>query len=96
MESMLVHELAVTETSLVVCHNFVKCLVDLPPFNISKGFIEAGSRVLNGDELCDQLEMGRPGWVSYACFQGHCWTVSALARAQRLSPKFDRWVVEVS
>ncbi|KAF2963574.1 hypothetical protein GQX73_g9999 [Xylaria multiplex] len=94
MESMLVHELTVTDTSRVVCFNFIKCLVDLPPFNVSKEFIEAGSRVLNGDELCNQLEMGRPGWVSYACFRGHCWLVSALATAQRLSPTFDQWIIE--
>ncbi|KAJ8126075.1 hypothetical protein O1611_g7564 [Lasiodiplodia mahajangana] len=94
MESMLVHELTVTKTSRVVCFNFIKSLVDLPPFNVSKEFIEAGSRVLNGDELCDQLEMGRPGWVSYACFKGHCWLVSALARAQKLSPAFDQWAIE--
>ncbi|KAJ2990135.1 hypothetical protein NUW58_g3107 [Xylaria curta] len=93
MESMLVHELTVTKTSRVVCFNFIKSLVDLPPFNVSKDFIEAGSRVLNGDELCDKLEMGRPGWVSYACFKGHCWLVSALATAQRLSPTFDHWII---
>ncbi|KAI1175289.1 hypothetical protein F4777DRAFT_588635 [Nemania sp. FL0916] len=93
MESMLVHELKVTDTSRVVCYNFIKCLTDLPPFNVSKEFIEAGSRVLNGDELCDELEMGRPGWIPYACFKGHCWLVSALATAQRLSPKFDAWMI---
>ncbi|GAP85185.2 putative transcriptional regulator [Rosellinia necatrix] len=93
MESMLVHELAVTPASRVVCHNFVACLVDLPPFNVSAGFIEAGSRVLNGDALCDELGMGRPGWVPYACFRGHCWLVSALAVAQRLSPAFDEWAI---
>ncbi|KAI1756100.1 hypothetical protein F4782DRAFT_550034 [Xylaria castorea] len=94
MESMLVHELKVTQTSQIVCFNFIKCLVDLPPFNVSKEFIEAGSRVLNGDELCNQLKMGRPGWVSYMCFKGHCWLVSALAMAQRLSPMIDRWIIE--
>lgn len=96
IESMLIHELAITKTSRVVCFNFIKCLVDLPPFNVSKEFIEAGSRVLNGDELCDQLEMGRPGWVSYASFKGHCWLVSVLARVQRLSPAFDEWIIQVS
>ncbi|KAI3339301.1 hypothetical protein F4824DRAFT_456745 [Ustulina deusta] len=94
MESMLVHELTVSKTSRVVCFNFIKCLVDLPPFNVSQGFIEAGSRVLNGDELCDQLEMGRPSWVAYACFRGHCWLVGALAMAQQLSPTLDHWIIE--
>ncbi|KAI1428993.1 hypothetical protein F5Y12DRAFT_782244 [Xylaria sp. FL1777] len=94
MESMLVHELTVTKTSRIVCFNFIKCLVDLPPFNVSKEFIEAGSRVLNGHELCDQLEMGRPGWISYACFRGHCWLVGGLAMVQRLSPTLDRWMIK--
>ncbi|KAI1827716.1 hypothetical protein F4861DRAFT_492277 [Xylaria intraflava] len=94
MESMLVHELKVTKTSRIVCFNFIKSLVDLPPFNVSREFIEAGSRVLNGNELCDELELARPGWVPYACFRGHCWLVTALARAQRLSPALDQWIIK--
>lgn len=93
MESMSYNELAVTPASLVVGHNFVEALKDLPPVNISAGFIEAGSRWLNGDALCDQLGMGRPGWYPYACFKGHCWLVVALATAQRWVPRFDEWSV---
>ncbi|KAI1875819.1 uncharacterized protein JN550_002105 [Neoarthrinium moseri] len=96
MESMLVHELKVTKTSQVVCYNFINCLVDLPPSNVSREFIAAGSRILNGDQLCDELEMSRPGWVSYACFKGHCWLVSSLSAAQRLIPAFDAWIIDVS
>ncbi|KAG8169270.1 hypothetical protein KVR01_000015 [Diaporthe batatas] len=90
MESMLVHELHVTPTSLIVGHNFIECLKDLPPFNISAQFIEAGSRVLNGDDLCDSLGLGCPGWYSYACFRGHCWLVRSLALAQQNFPPVDR------
>lgn len=89
MESMLIHELHVTPTSLIVGHNFVECLKDLPPFNVSSKFIEAGSRVLNGDELCDSLGLGRPGWYSYACFKGHCWLVQVLAFMQQNFPSLD-------
>lgn len=92
MESMLIHELHVTPTSLIVGHNFVECLKDLPPFNISAQFIEAGSRVLNGDELCDSLGLGRPGFYSYACFKGHCWLVQVLALAQQNIPFLDRTI----
>lgn len=89
MESMVVHELHITPTSRIVGHNFVECLKDLPPFNVSAQFIEAGSRVLNGDELCDALDMGRPGLYSYACFRGHCWLVRTLALLQWISPSID-------
>ncbi|KAH6884177.1 hypothetical protein B0T10DRAFT_493706 [Thelonectria olida] len=92
MESMLIHELHVTPTSLIVGHNFVECLKDLPPFNVSAQFIEAGSRVLNGDGLCDSLGLGRPGWFPYACFKGHCWLVRVLALAQQTIPSIDRRV----
>jgi ribosomal protein S28E/S33 len=94
MESMLIHELHVTPTSLIVGHNFIECLKDLPPFNISTQFIEAGSRVLNGDDLCDSLGLGRPGWYSYACFRGHCWLVQSLALAQQNLPSVDHAITE--
>ena len=94
MESMLVHELHVTPTSLIVGHNFVECLRDLPPFNVSAHFIEAGSRVLNGDELCDSLGLGRPGYYSYACFKGHCWLVKVLALAQQNVLSLDHTISE--
>jgi hypothetical protein len=89
MESMLVNELRLTPTSEIVCHNFVEFLKDLPPFNISAEFIEAGSRKLNGDNFCNALGMGKPGWYAYACFQGLCWLLRALAFLQQKSKKLD-------
>ncbi|KAL6857321.1 hypothetical protein J3F83DRAFT_751233 [Trichoderma novae-zelandiae] len=93
MESMLLHELQVTETSLVVSHNLIECVKDLAPFRISVGFIEAGSRILNGDEICDSLGFGRPGMLAYACWRGHCWFVQSLALAQKWVPGVDEAVV---
>lgn len=93
MESMLLHELQITNTSLVVGYNFVQCVKDMPPLNISAGFIEAGSRVLNGDELCDSLGFGRPCLISYACFWGYCWFVRILALTQWLCPHLDEAIV---
>ncbi|KAF7563564.1 hypothetical protein G7046_g585 [Stylonectria norvegica] len=94
MESMLVHELQVTPTSLIVGHNFVECLRDRPPFNISTQFIQAGSRILNGDEFCDSLGLGRPGYYAYACFRGHCWMVRTLATLQQNIPLVDKTVTQ--
>ncbi|KAK5999190.1 hypothetical protein PT974_01580 [Cladobotryum mycophilum] len=94
MESMMVHELQITPTSRIVGHNFVQCVQDLPPINISAGFIEAGGRVLNGDELCDLLGLGRPSVFYYACFRGYCWLVRWLALAQQTFPALDEAVVK--
>jgi hypothetical protein len=94
MESLSYNELFVTPSSLVVGHNFVEALKDLPPINISGGFIQAGSRWLNGDDICDQLGMGKPGWYPYACFKGHCWLVVSLATVQRWFPLFEAWSID--
>ncbi|CAI6332730.1 unnamed protein product [Periconia digitata] len=94
MESLSYNELSITPSSLIVRHNFVEALKDLPPMNISSGFIEAASRCLNGDVLCDQLGMGKPGWYPYACFKGHCWLVVALATLQHWVPSFENWSIE--
>lgn len=93
MESMVLHELRLTPTSLIVGHNFVECVKDLPPVMISAGFIEAGSRMLNGHEVCDGLGFGRPGPLAYACWRGHCWFVGALAMAQQWIPAVDEAMV---
>ncbi|KAK1984688.1 transcriptional regulator [Colletotrichum cereale] len=94
MDSMSFNERLVTDMSLVAGHNFVETVRDVPPVNLSAGFIEAGSRVLNGDALCDQLGMGRPGMYHYACFRGFCWLVRTLAMAQRWFPRFGERVVD--
>lgn len=93
MESMVLHELKLTPTSLIVGHNFVECVKDLPPVMISAGFIEAGSRMLNGHEVCDGLGFGRPGPLAYACWRGHCWFVAALALTQQWIPAVDEAMV---
>ncbi|PVI02313.1 hypothetical protein DM02DRAFT_613008 [Periconia macrospinosa] len=94
MESLSYTELQITPSSVIIGHNFVEALKDLPPMNVSAGFIQAGSRRLNGDDVCDGLGMGKPGWYPYACFKGHCWLVTALVTAQRLFPWFDEWSIQ--
>lgn len=97
MQSCYAHELKLTETSRVVAYNFVRCVENLPaPLTISRGFIEAGSRWLNGPELCDQLDLGRPGVLSYIAFAGCCALVTVMAWAQRIIPAFDRFIIQVS
>ena len=96
MESMYLNELEPSETSKVVGHNFVRCLEDLPPFNISRDFMEAGSRWMNGDALCDALDLGRPGWYHYALMTELSWIVQIVAFVQRTIPSFDRFMVAVS
>ncbi|KAL7948163.1 hypothetical protein V8C42DRAFT_363576 [Trichoderma barbatum] len=93
MESMLLHELDVTENSLVIGHNLINTVTNMAPANVSEEFIEAGSRILNGDAMCDALGLGRPGVLAYACWRGHCWFVRMLAMMQKWIPGLDEAMV---
>jgi ER-bound oxygenase mpaB/B'/Rubber oxygenase, catalytic domain len=97
MESCYYHELRMTETSQIVAYNFLGCVESLPsPLTVSRRFIEAGSRWLNGHEVCDELYLGRPGILSYIAFTGLCATVAIVACVQRIIPALDRFMVQVS
>lgn len=96
MESMLVHELRTTETSRVVAYNFLQCVGNLPsPFYVSMGFMRAGSRWVNGGEMCDELDIGGAGVLDYAVFVGYCLLVTGMAWLQRLIPGLDERVIAV-
>lgn len=96
MESMVAHELHTTETSRVVAYNFVECVANLPaPFNVSRKFIEAGSRWINGNEICDELDLGRPGFLYYLMFAGFCVLILGLAWLQWMIPMLDEFMIKV-
>lgn len=97
MESLYLHELHITETSHVVTHNFMECVTNMPfPFNISRSFIDAGSRWINGDDLCNDLKLSKPSFIYSVIFAGQCLLSIELAWAQRLIPFFDDFSVKVS
>lgn len=96
MESMLVHELRTTETSRVVAYNFLQCVGNLPsPFHVSMGFLRVGSRWANGDEMCDELDIGGAGVLDYMILFGFCSLVTVMAWLQWLIPGLDERFVAV-
>ena len=95
MESMLYYEMNPSATGKILGHNFVECLRDVSPMNISREFIEAGSRWLNGDEICDAMGMRRPGLYHSVLMAGHCMLNWGLCWAQRTVPALDRWIIAV-
>ena len=96
MESMTYYELSPSLTSKIVGHNFVECLRDVSPMNVSREYVEAGSRWMNGAEVCDFLDLGTPGWYYYAVMAGQCMLSWGLCWAQRAVPALDRWIIRVS
>lgn len=84
MESILISEMNPTETSKVLANNIIEILQGKAPAYASREFLEASARWLNGNELGDALDLGRPGWY-YWClvagqvgfFWGWCWAKRA-------------------
>jgi hypothetical protein len=72
MESLLMNEIAPSQTSANLAGNIIRCLEGHAPSYASKEFLEANSRWLNGNELCDALKLGRPGLWYWALTAAQC------------------------
>ncbi|KAG9232759.1 hypothetical protein BJ875DRAFT_465899 [Amylocarpus encephaloides] len=96
METMFLHELDPTNTSKILAYNFITWLSNAPPVYLSRDFLEAGCRWMNGHEMSDALGMGRPNLIYYLVFQGHNVVVFTLAYLQRFIPAFDRFMININ
>ena len=95
MEVLLLYEINPSDTSRILANNVIKCLMAQPPTYASKPFLEASSRWLNGNELCDGLGLGRPS-IYYSCLVGgQCLFFMALCYTYRLIPHLDRRKIKV-
>lgn len=85
-----------SEKSKTLGHNFMECLKDVPPLNLSRPFLEAGTRVINGEAHGDLIDVAKPGLVSYCQFYGLCFVLRGITLLQRLSPRFEDYLSAVS
>jgi hypothetical protein len=85
-----------TDKSKVLGHNFIECLKNIPPLNLSRPFIEAGTRVINGEDHGKLIGISKPGLLSYCQFYGLCFTLRGMTLVQRFSPRFENYLVAVS
>jgi len=88
--------LAPTDKSKVLGHNFIECLRNIPPLNLSRPFIEAGTRVINGEDHGKLIGISKPGLLSYCQFYGLCFTLRGMTLVQKFSPRFENYLVAVS
>ncbi|KAI8174199.1 hypothetical protein K4K49_002959 [Colletotrichum sp. SAR 10_70] len=61
MESLLNACLAPSKNSRVLANNLVVALDGVAPIHEPKEFFEAGTRFINGDQMCDEIGLGKPG-----------------------------------
>lgn len=95
MQAMMEHESQPSVTSQVIARKFIQTITSTRPRKLSVGFVAAGSRCMNGDELCDKLDIHRPALLHYASFRGCCWLAVTLCHLQRLFPALDVFLIKV-
>ncbi|KAJ5795281.1 hypothetical protein N7457_001880, partial [Penicillium paradoxum] len=79
MESFLVSEIAPTETGKILAKNIIIGLENTAPIYASKEFMEAMSRILNGDQLADALEIPRSNLYHRMLIWGYIFWVMAIS-----------------
>lgn len=90
MEAITYYEMNPSKTSRLLANNLLKCLENQPPAYVSRPFLEAQARWLNGSELCDALGIGRPSWYYTALMAGQCMFFCALCYTYRSFEVLDK------
>lgn len=96
MESMLYDCMKPTNNSRALAKNLITALDGVAPVYAPREFFEAGSRYINGDELCDDIGLKKPGLYWQAVIKGQCWLLVIVTCISRSVPALDRWMIEAS
>jgi len=74
---------------------FLGAVADKSPTNLSRGFLEAGIRVMNPPDICDDLMIGEPGWLPHIAFMALRGCVGLLTLVQSASAPLEKSMVKV-
>lgn len=96
MESLLISEIDPTEIGKVLAKNIIIGLENTAPAYASKEFMEALSRLLNGDLLSDELEIPRSSLYYRLMVWGYCFWVSGMSYVVPKIYFLDRLAISVS
>jgi hypothetical protein len=95
MEALLLYEVHPSDTSRILANNIIKCLEGQPPGYASADFLTVSARWLNGNDLCDELGLMRPGLYYWALMAGQCLFFCIFGYTYRAVPSWDRKKIEV-
>ncbi|KAL8679723.1 MAG: hypothetical protein Q9186_003995 [Xanthomendoza sp. 1 TL-2023] len=90
MEVLLRDEINPSATSRILANNILSSLEGQPPTFASRSFLEASCRWLNGNELCDQLGIGRPSLYYRILMAGQVFFFMSICYTYRSIPILDR------
>ncbi|CAG7945608.1 unnamed protein product [Penicillium salamii] len=95
MESLLISEIDPSEIGKVLAKNIILGLENTAPTYASKEFMEAMSRLLNGELLSDQLEIPRSNLYYRMLIWGYCFWVMAVSYIIPRIYFLDRIMIEL-
>lgn len=95
MESLLHDCLNPSKNSKVLAQNLVNALDGVAPIYEPKEFFEAGTRFINGNKMCDEIGLGKPGIYWHAVVRGQAWALMLVTYVSRSIPALDRWQIAV-
>lgn len=90
MESLYLYEIAPSPTSKLHARNIIRALENTPPAYASRAYLEVNTRWLNGNQLSDALDIGKPHIYYWALTAGQCVLYMILCYTCRLFPALDR------
>lgn len=96
MESLLISEIDPTETGKILAKNIIIGLENTAPSFASKEFLEAMSRLLNGDQLADELDIPRSSLYYRVILWGYCFWVRLVSTIIPRIYFMDRFMINVS
>jgi hypothetical protein len=83
MEDIKNDKITPSESSKKITRDFIAALADKAPYNISRGFVQAGIRSMNPASVCDALGAEAAGLASHIAFASFRWCVKIATVAQR-------------
>jgi len=95
MESLMMNEINPSETSKILAANIIRSLEAQPPSFASRPFLEVNARWLNGNKLCDALDLGRPSLYYWALMAGQCIFFMSICYFYRSIPALDQHKIKV-
>ena len=86
-----------SESSKKITQDFIAAFAEKAPYNISRGFLQAGIRAMNPGPVCDALGVEAVGWSSYIVFASLRWSVriATVGRSIGLPLPPDNILIEV-
>ncbi|KAL4936612.1 hypothetical protein BDV06DRAFT_233253 [Aspergillus oleicola] len=93
-ESLLVNEFEPTDTGRILARNIAIGLENTAPIYASLEYMDALTRLLNGDQLSDELHIPKTGLWHRALMWGYCFWVQVQAKTLPVLPGVDRYLIE--